>query len=100
MLYKLWTFIQLLLPYFIVIRLYKFKKALPFNIRTRNGINLKAIMITQNYGILFTDKDYIANRVKYLKQRQDDVNRVNRQIASEMNELSTEARELFFNEQN
>ena len=100
MLYKLWQLIQLFLPYGLIIQIYKHKKAIPANIRTRTGNQLKAIMITNNYGILFTSQQYIKNRVKLLREKQTVIDNMNKAIAAEMNSLSIEARELFFSEEN
>lgn len=99
MLYKLWRLIQLFLPYGLIIHMYKKNKALQANIKTRTGKNLKAIMVTEKYGLLFTEKDYVSSRIKKLKEQQELANKLNEMIAEEMNSLSTEARELFFNEQ-
>lgn len=98
MLYNIWRFIQLLLPYWVVILLYKNNRALTANIKTRTGKALKAIMISDKYGILFAEKDYLTSRIKVLKEQQNKVNYINKQIADELNSLSLEARELFFNE--
>lgn len=98
MIYKLIRFILLLLPYWLVIKIYKTDKALPANIKTRTGKVLKAIMVTDKYGILFTSEEYLKNRVKYLREQQDTINQANAAIAAEMNTLSAEARDLFFEE--
>lgn len=98
MIYKVIRFFLLLCPYWLLIQLYKRNKAIPANIRTRTGKILKAIMITECYGILFTEKDYIKNRVSYLRSQQYRINEENKNIAKEMNSLSMEARELFFEE--
>ena len=98
MLYNIWRFIQLLLPYWLVIQIYKANKALPTNIKTRSGRNLKAIMITDKYGILFTSENYIVNRTKKLREQQLLLNNANEILSKEINNLSFEAREEVFNE--
>ena len=100
MIYAILRFIMLWLPFRLVIELHKINKAIPANIRTTKGQVLKAIMVTDKYGILFTEKDYLKNRVKYLREQQDRINEINAQIANEMNSLSMEAREMFFEEEN
>lgn len=97
MLYKIWTFIQLLLPYWVVIQMYKHNKALPVNIKTRTGRTLKAIMVTTNYGILFDNGVYILNRGKHLQQQQKQLDEATQLIAKEINNLTFEAREELFN---
>lgn len=92
-------FIFLCLPYWVMLQLYRYDKSLPTNIVTRSGIKLKAIMVTDQYGILVTAKDYTENRVKYLRHQQDIINELNKSIAQEMNSLNKEARELFFSKE-
>lgn len=95
MLFKLWRMVQLMLPYWVVINLYKHNRALPANIRTVTGKNLKAVMITEKYGIIFTSGEYYSNRVKYLQKVKDELTMANDNLTQEINELSFEARELF-----
>ena len=97
MIYAIWKFIQLILPYWVVILLYKHNRALPVNIKTRTGRTLKAIMVTANYGILFDNGTYIKNRGKRLKQQQQQLNEATENIAREINNLTFEAREELFN---
>jgi len=100
MLFKLWELIQMWLPFWLVIQLNKTNKAVKANIKTRSGKLLKAIMVTPQYGLLFMEKDYLQNRVAVLKRRQDSLNTALAAIAAEMNSLSFEAREAFFNIEN
>ena len=51
MLYKFWSWLQLWLPYGLILYMYKNNKALPSQLRLRNGRKLKAIMISTDYGI-------------------------------------------------
>lgn len=96
MLYKLWEIIQMWLPYWVVIQLYKSKKAVPANIQTRSGKILRATMVTPKYGIIFTNQDYISNRGKLLQQKRDEINKANELLTKEINSLSFAAREELF----
>lgn len=93
MLFNLWRFIQLCLPYWVVIQLHKRDRSLPANIKTRTGKLLRATMITNKYGILFTQEDYAKNRMEVLRLRQQKINEANQALVNELNELSFSARE-------
>ncbi len=97
MLYKIWQYIQMWLPFWLIISMSKHNRAVPANIKTRNGKILKAVMVTPQYGVLFMEKDYLQNRVLFLKKQQDALNNALNKIAEEMNSLSFDAREAFFN---
>lgn len=99
MLYNLWRFIQLWLPYWIILKIYQSHKALPTNIKTRQGNNLKAIMVTKNYGVIFTEDKYIQNRSKVLLQLQRKLDEQSNNITRELNSLSFMERESLFNEE-
>lgn len=96
MLYNIWRFIQLFLPYILLIKIYKNNKAIPANIRTRTGRKLRAIMVTNDYGLLFREETYIANRGKILKERQAELDKLSNNIIREINELSFEERESLY----
>lgn len=98
MLFNLWKFIQLLLPYWLVIRIYRYNKAIPANIKTRSGRTLKAIMVTDKYGIIFTNEEYIENRTKKLREKQMIINAANEELSKEINSLSFQTREEMFAE--
>ena len=98
MIFKLLHFLQLFLPFGLVLNYYKHKKALPTNIKTLSGRNFKAIPITTEYGIIFTEEKYVGDRLNkllkykaYLDEKSDD-------IIKEINSLSFEAREKLINE--
>ena len=95
MLYKLKQFIFMLLPYWLVINIYKRNKAIPANIRTSSGKSLKAVMVTSKYGILFYADVYYKNRIKFLQQKSDQITAQSNNLTKELNELSFEARELY-----
>lgn len=99
MLYNLWRFIQLWLPFWLVLRIYRYNKALPTNIKTRQGNNLKAIMVTKNYGLLFTEDEYIQNRSKVLLQLQRQLDQQSNDITRELNSLSFMEREALMAEE-
>lgn len=99
MLYNLWRFIQLWLPYWIILKIYQSHKALPTNIKTRQGNNLKAIMVTKNYGVIFTEDKYIQNRSRVLLQLQRQLDQQSNDITRELNSLSFMERESLFNEE-
>ena len=97
MLFKLLDFLKMLLPFRILVWIYRNKKALPAVIKTKSGKLLKVVMINTRYGLLYTDTDYTKNRLKVLRQYQDELNAKSKQITEELNSMSIEARELFMN---
>ena len=96
MLHNLWKFIQLFLPYILLIKIYEHNKALPANIKTRTGRRLKAIMINTDCGILFSEEKYIANRSKILKEKQEEIDKISNSIIREINELGFDERESLY----
>ena len=96
MLMWIWKKIQLFLPFGIIIYMYKNNKSIPANIRTRSGRMLHAIMITTDYGILYSDEVYIKNRTKVLKQMQQSLLHKSQQVEREINNLSFEEKELLY----
>lgn len=96
MLYNLWRFIQLLLPYGLILHIYRCNKAMPANIKTRTGRNFRAILITTEYGIIFSDEKYIQNRTKRLKEKQKQVEAMNNALIDEINSLSFAERERLY----
>lgn len=97
MLYNIWRWIQLWLPFGLILHMYKYNKCLPTNIKTRHGLNLKAILITKDYGIICTQEEYIKNRGKLLKEKQAQVAKLNDSLMAEINSLSFEEREYLYN---
>lgn len=97
MLYWMLRLVILILPYGLVLSIYKNNNALPANIHTRSGRFLKAIMITENYGILVSKKVYIDNKAKLLMEKQKQLNEANEKLAKEFNSLSFDLREEIFN---
>ncbi len=96
MLFSLWRWIQLWLPFGLILAIYKSKKALPANIKTRQGRDLKAIMITTEYGVLFSEEKYISERTKKLKQQKDYLDKAANQIVEEINSLNFMEREKLY----
>ena len=88
MLFKLWRFIQLWLPYGIILWMYKQNRALPANIRTRDGNNYRAILITEDYGVLFSDDVYIKNRGKFLLKQKAQIEAENDAVIRELQDLN------------
>lgn len=93
MLFAIWRFIQLLLPYGLVLYIYSKNKALPTNIRTSYGKGLKAIMITTEYGILFSEDKYLSNRAEVLKKRKKEIDDMNAELLKELNSMTKEEKE-------
>lgn len=87
MIYAIWRWIQLWLPYGLILHIYKNDKALPANIKMQNGRLLKAIMVTTDYGILFSEEKYIDNRLKRLIAKQKEISNTNDLLIKEINEL-------------
>lgn len=101
MLYNIWRWLQLWLPYGLVLHLYKTNKSLPCNIALKNGRKLKAIMITTDYGVLFSQEKYVENRLQLLKKKQETAFKLNNELLQEINSLTMEQREEMYNrEQN
>lgn len=103
MLFKLWQWIQLWLPLGLLIKMYSNNKAIPTNIKTRSGRGLKAVMITTDFGILFSNEKYINDRVKKLMDKKKLLDSASDEILNEINSLSFNTRqelyELMKNEQ-
>lgn len=87
MIYAIWRWIQLWLPYGLILHIYKNDKALPANIKMQNGRLLKAIMVTTDYGVLFSEEKYIDNRLKRLVAKQKEISNTNDLLIKEINEL-------------
>jgi hypothetical protein len=88
----------LFLPFGIVLNHYKRKKALPTNIKTLSGRNFKAIPITTEYGIIFTEEKYVDGRLNALLKNKAMLDAQSDSIIREINSLSFEARESLLNE--
>lgn len=100
MLFKLWGWIQLLLPYGLILKLYKSNRAIPSNIRTREGNNYRAILITEDYGVLFSSDEYIKNRGALLMQRKKEVEDLNNAVLRELEDLNVYERMRLYDERN
>lgn len=97
MIYAIWRWLQLWLPLGLILHIYRSDKALPANIKMGNGRKLKAIMITTDYGVLFSEEKYIDNRLKRLVKQQKEVNLLNDTLIKEINELDFIQREQLYN---
>lgn len=93
MLFALWRFIQLLLPYGLVLYIYRRNKSLPTNIKTTYGKGFKAVLITTDYGVIYSDDKYIANRALELKKRKKQIEDMNNVLLDELNSMTVEERE-------
>ena len=100
MLFKIWRWIQLFLPYGLILYMYKRNKALPANIRTREGNNFRAIMVTENYGVLFSSDEYIKNRGALLLKRKKETEEINNAIIRELEDLDVYERMRLYEERN
>lgn len=96
MLFRLWKWIQLWLPYGLILFMYRRNKALTANIRTREGNTFKAILIDENYGVLFSSDTYIRNRGLYLKEQKGRIDAAQQTIIDEINALPFEEREKLY----
>jgi hypothetical protein len=81
-----------------VLNHYKRKKALPTNIKTLSGRNFKAIPITTDYGIIFSEEVYVQDRVNKLLKAKAILDNQSEEIVKEINSLSFEARENLLGE--
>jgi hypothetical protein len=93
MIHAIWKWLQLLLPYGLILHIYRHDKGLPANIKMQNGRCLKAIMITTDYGLLFSQEKYVDNRLKRLVAKQKEISHVNDLLIKEINELDFIQRE-------
>ena len=72
----LWHRIQLLLPFILVLQLYKAKKSLPTNVRTKTR-KYKAVLITDNYGLLILAEEHRKGYGRQLvKEREELIKRM------------------------
>ena len=84
MLYSIWRWIQMwIIPFGLLIQMNKGKDVLPSNIKLRNGRKLKALMITNDYGILLAQQRYISD--------------LNVKLTAEINDLSIQQKEFLLN---
>lgn len=97
MLYWIWNKLKLFMPFGLLLWLYKGKKGLPTNIKLRSGRNMKAVMLTTEYGLLFTLERYNAARLEKLKETSDNLAKAKAEIDKEINGLSFEVKEELFN---
>ena len=98
MIFWIWKKLQLLLPYGLVLWMYKANKALPTNIYTCEGNKYKAVMITENYGILVSETKYIKDRAKKLKALQMEAAMRNELLMAEINQLSMEEQRRLYDD--
>ena len=97
MLFKLWAWIQLwILPLGWLLKIYSKNKALPANIRTHSGRNYKAVLITTEYGLLFSEKTYMANRTQKLREMQYALQVASEAFDKELNSLSFQEKQEYY----
>jgi len=97
LIYAIWRWIQLWLPYGFILWLYRRNKAIPANIKTREGNNFKAILITEDYGIMFSEDKYVENRGKFLLSQKRVLEEQNNEVIKELNSLNFKERERIYN---
>lgn len=98
MLYSIWRWIQMwIIPFGLLIQMNKGKDVLPSNIKLRNGRKLKALMITNDYGILFSEEKYTEHRLKKLLAQQRYISDLNVKLTAEINDLSIQQKEFLLN---
>lgn len=96
MIFAIWRWIQLWLPYGFILWLYRRNQALPTNIKTREGNNYKAILITEDYGVLFSETKYIQNRGRFLMAQKKLIEQKNNEVIKELNSLNFFERENIY----
>ena len=96
MLFKFWQWVQFWLPFGLLIKLYKSKKAIPSNIKTRSGRSFKAVLINNDFGILFSDDKYIEDRIKHLVKKKKLLDLAHDSILNEMNSLSFNSKQELY----
>lgn len=100
MLFKIWKWLQFFLPYGLILKIYQSNRAIPANIRTREGNNYRAILITEDYGVIFSEDQYIQNRGKLLLQRKKETEELNNAILRELEDLNVYERMRLYEERN
>ena len=90
-------YLKLWLPYGLILWLYAGQKGLPANIKLKSGRNLRATMITTEYGIIYTKERYEAERLAKLKREAELTAKKYDAISREINSLGFEAREEMYN---
>lgn len=93
--YKFLRFLQKLLPFGLVLAMYKSDPAIPAII-TKGGVHLKAIMLTNEYGLLFTEQVYTKNRTKKLREKQQELDKMNKDFLDELNSLTYAEKEAYY----
>ena len=93
MFYWLWNKIKFLMPYGLLINIYKNKKALPISFETNSGNIYKCILLDFNYGIIYNSNKYDENRLNTLLNTQRILSQKSNEIMNEINELSFDTRE-------
>lgn len=99
MIFAIWRWLQLFLPYGFILWLYKSNKALPSILTTFSGRKLKVVMVTNDYGILVSMDKYVHNRLLKLKQAQKKAFDTSNLLQNEINNLAMEAREQLYNQE-
>ena len=93
MIYWIWDKIKFLLPYGLIIKLYKNKKSLPITFETKSGNIYRCILVDFNYGIIYSSNKYDKQRLKSLLDAQKTLADEADKIMLEINQLSFEGRE-------
>ena len=104
MLYKLWVWIQLwIIPFGWLVKIHNGNNVLPeyvTAIKLANGRKIKTVMITTDYGILFSEEKYVDKRLQKLLAKQKEVSDLNVKLTAEINDLSLIQREYLINREN
>lgn len=93
MLHWLWNKIRLLLPLWILIKLYKNRKSLPVVLKTSSGNNYRVVMLDYDYGFVICDYKYDPQRLKHLRDYLRVLNDKQEIVSEEINMLTFEQKE-------
>ncbi len=93
----LFNFILNFIPFYIVKKIFFYKKA-HTQIQLKDARKLNIIMIDHNYGIALASNLYDKNRLKKLKKQLAIANKIQEKVTKEINSLTFVERQLLFGE--
>lgn len=97
MLMWIWQKIKLLLPFIVIINMYKRNNNIGKVIQLQSGNELVPIMVTNEYGVLVMRSRYDELRAKKLKQTYEQLSKALYAVKAELDSLSFSTKEELFN---
>ena len=93
MLYWLWNKFRMLLPLWLLIKMYQNRKSLPIVLKTSSGNNYRMVMIDHDYGLVICDYKYDPDRLQHLRDYLRVLNEKQKVVSEEINMLTFEQKE-------